>query len=291
MLKFYVETSRPKTLIASFAPIALIGAFHFKAMMENLFLFTFILLSSLVIQMLTNYFNDYYDFAQGQDTDLRLGPKRPFQRNDLSKKKMQKGILLLSCSYFGFTLPLIQRIGVYGIILSIVCYFLSIYYTKGNYSLSKLGISDIFSFVFFGPLATSITGYALECQWQLVDFLIGILPGSFSTILLIVNHLRDEKEDRINKKTTSVVRFGSEFGKRLIYFFVSLFLINFFLIFPLNFFSIVIFFISFLSAIKFIQLFRSSCKEDAYQHLLPIAAFHFMVQFLLHLFLICILNI
>jgi 1,4-dihydroxy-2-naphthoate octaprenyltransferase len=277
-IHYLVETARPKTLIASFAPILLIGAKYFTKVKEQPFLFFSLLISTVLIQILTNFYNDYFDLKQGLDTEERVGPKRPFQKGLLTTKEMRFSISILTIAYLGFVLPIILRIGLIGVALAFICYFLSVYYTKGSYSLTKLGVSDFFSFTFFGPIATGFSGFIFTQQFTMSDILLGCATGALSTTLLIVNHLRDEEEDRKNHKTTTVVRFGNHFGKSLIFFFMTMIKILPFILFQLT----VVSFIGMFSSIVFAQLFLIaffSCKtKEQYRDLMPKAALHFLLQ-------------
>ncbi len=281
LIQSYAETARPRTLIASFAPITLVGILHFEQMKIRFNLFLMILVGSILIQIITNFFNDFYDYIQGQDTVLRIGPKRPFQRGDLTKKEMKLGILFLSLIYFLAVIPICFHLKSIGIFFSCLSYFLSIYYTKGNYSLAKLGLSDLFAFSFFGPISTTITGYGLTGQFSYQDILIGIITGSLSTILLVINHLRDEKEDRETKKTTSVVRFGISFGKFLIYFFCLNIVISSCLIGQSDDLSLIVKSIILISVVIFLRAFRICQKDEDFKQFLPKAAQFFIVQFFL----------
>ena len=70
---------RIKTLIASIAPVILSSALSFKYDMFNFVIFFFILLSSIFIQIGTNFDNDVYDYLKGADNKDRLGPARAVQ--------------------------------------------------------------------------------------------------------------------------------------------------------------------------------------------------------------------
>ncbi len=277
-IKYYIETTRPKTLIASIAPILLIGAYHLNLIKNNFGLFLALLIATISIQILTNYFNDFFDLIQGNDTVIRKGPKRPFQRGDLKETEMKKGIIFFSILFLLSSIPIITRLGLFGLFFTLICYALSVFYTKGPYSLSKLGLSDIFSFLFFGPIATGISGYLLSSNLSINDFILGIFTGSLSTILLIINHLRDQEEDCLNKKTTTVVRFGPNFGKFLIYLFINLIRIVPFFLFKFDWISAFIYLIILITSNIFIKNFQKCTNQMDFANLLPKAAFHFLIQ-------------
>ena len=282
----YIETTRPKTWIAAFSPLLLISAKYFADIKSNLLILLSIFVSTLLVQILTNFFNDYFDLLQNQDTTLRTGPKRPFQRGDLSEAQMKRSLELLSGCYFLVSLPIVINLKFLGSFLVIISYFLSIYYTKGKYSISRLGISDVFSFCFFGPIATTITGYSLTGIFQLSDFLLGCATGALSTILLTINHLRDEKEDSITGKTTIIVRFGQLYGKILVILLILIIQVLPIFLFNLNSIQVFLYFISTLMNKIFYSEFLKCYTLKKFSNLLPKAALLFCIQTLLFFLMI-----
>ncbi len=285
-IRYFIETTRPKTLIASLAPICLSFSLNRSGLASQLPLVFSLLFSTLLIQILTNAFNDYYDLIQNNDTEMRIGPKRPFQRGDLSKQSMHSFLLVLTVYYIIALIPLLSKFPRLTLTFASISYLLAIFYTKGNYSLAKLGISDLFAFCFFGPIATMVSAYILTQSIQPIDFLIGCATGSLSTLLLIINHLRDEEEDKKTMKTTTVVRFGKPFAFRLIE--TLLFILS---LIPLFFIRVTpVFFLIWFSIIAFNILFYlqfSLCTHPVhYGKLLPKTARLFLIQSFLYLGLI-----
>ncbi len=71
--------ARPKTLFAGLCPVVIAsvlavkhGVFHWPAALASLAV-------ALLIQIATNFANDYFDFKKGADTETRLGPTRATQ--------------------------------------------------------------------------------------------------------------------------------------------------------------------------------------------------------------------
>jgi len=281
MFQAVIETCRPKTLIASIAPMSCIAALDFGFVKANLWLSIALMMAMILIQILTNWYNDYFDFHQGHDTSLRKGPIRPYQRGELTLSQMRLMLALFSFFYAVFLIPIYQVIPRITLFLGVLSYFLSIYYSKGNYSLSKLGLSDLFSFLFFGPVATTVSSYALTEKFSIPALMIGLMMGAYSTILLVVNHLRDFDEDRKHGKTTTVVRFGKRFGMQLV-----IALITFSAIAPWTFFSwtpvnISLMLLSFLISQVYLKNFLKAHIIAAYAPLLPQSALHFVIQTLI----------
>ena len=81
-------------------------------------------------------------------------------------------------------------------------------YTGGRFSLAYRGIADLFVLVFFGPVAVAGTYYVQALGWPVEIWLAGLGPGLLSVSILLVNNIRDVREDARAGKRTLVVRLG-----------------------------------------------------------------------------------
>ena len=92
----WVLASRPKTLVASIVPVAVGSALAYRDTGEfPSELFALALLFSVLIQIGTNFSNDYFDDLRGADGKRSLGPKRAVSSGLISGKTMLVVSLLL----------------------------------------------------------------------------------------------------------------------------------------------------------------------------------------------------
>src|SRR6056297_178377 len=75
----WVLAARPKTLPAAAAPVVMGTAMAFDAGAAHWPSAVCALLCAALIQVGTNYANDYFDFKKGTDTATRVGPTRATQ--------------------------------------------------------------------------------------------------------------------------------------------------------------------------------------------------------------------
>lgn len=68
-IKVWVEAARPKTLWAAVAPVLIGTAMAFADGKWDPLIAIVTLLSAMMIQVGTNFANDYYDYKKGADTD------------------------------------------------------------------------------------------------------------------------------------------------------------------------------------------------------------------------------
>lgn len=207
--KAYFLASRPKTWIASLSPVC-IGAVMAPTL--DLFLFTLTLLFSLLIQIGTNFANDYYDFIQGADSKLRNGPKRATQEGWIAPQAMQRAALIVFALALLIAIPLMIRAGLWSLGLALLCVAFGILYTGGPKPLGYLGLGEVLILFFFGPVATCGTYFLQTKTLDAPVILASLAPGLLSCSLLVANNLRDEKSDRAADKKTLIVLWGKTFG-------------------------------------------------------------------------------
>ncbi|MCF7806478.1 MAG: 1,4-dihydroxy-2-naphthoate octaprenyltransferase [Simkaniaceae bacterium] len=205
-------TARPRTLVASVAPVFIGSSFAVVNEMFSIMTFVCTFFAACFIQILTNFANDYFDIKNGADTPDRIGPIRGLHKNLISLGEMRFAMglcisLIALCSSY-----LIYRGGVPILILAIVSTLLAFFYTAGRFSLSYTGLADLVVLIFFGPIAT-VTSYWLQ-TFEISSAVIvsSLAPGCLATVLLAINNIRDVKQDTIANKKTLVVRFGIDFG-------------------------------------------------------------------------------
>ncbi len=212
-LKHWVLAARPKTLVAGISPVLIGASFAARAQPISYGDFALCLLFSVLIQIGTNWANDYFDFMKGADTATRKGPARAVQSGWIAPLAMRNGAF----SAFGLAilcaLPLLLRLGFAYLPLALLCPLLGTLYTGGKRPLGYMGLGDLLVFVFYGPVATCATALVLHSGFSKELFLASLAPGLLSSALLAVNNLRDWEEDRKCGKMTLVARFGPVFGK------------------------------------------------------------------------------
>lgn len=212
-LRAWILASRPRTLSAVVAPV-LIGA----ALAGRDGVFRFLpaaaaLLAGLLIQIGTNLANDYYDYVKGADTVDRLGGMRVTQAGLLAPRVVRGGMITV----FGLAVLvggyLVAVGGVPILVIGIASVISGIAYTGGPYPIGYVGLGDLFTFVFFGPVAVAGT-YLVQARTVTPGTLLaGVGVGALVTAILVVNNLRDIPTDRAAGKRTLAVRVGTTWTK------------------------------------------------------------------------------
>lgn len=204
---------RPRTLPAAAAPVVMGAAIAYGDGLFHLPAAVAALAGALLIQIGTNFANDYFDFVKGADTETRLGPERATATGLVTPAVMKRAFVITFLATLPIAVYLIARGGLPIALIGILSITAGILYTGGPRPLGYLGLGDLLVVVFFGPVAVAGTHYVQTLTFSPAATVAGLAPGLLSTSLLAVNNLRDVETDRSAGKATLAVRFGRGFAK------------------------------------------------------------------------------
>lgn len=236
-MKHWIEAARVRTLPLSVSGI-IVGSFYALSKPTDEILtptqvfkwsvFGLLLLTTIGLQVLSNFANDYGDGIKGTDNDDRVGPTRGIQSGNISPASMKIAIIITSIITFTFSVLLIYFAfkdtniwySLFFLILGIIAIGSAIRYTVGSSAYGYKGYGDIFVFVFFGLVSTygSYFMFSKNVDWLLV--LPATAIGFLSVGVLNLNNMRDEESDRKSNKNTIVVKKGGVWAKKYHFFLV-----------------------------------------------------------------------
>lgn len=227
-MKHWVEAARLRTLPLSVSGI-IVGSFY--AMSQAYFnwkIVLFALLTTLGLQILSNFANDYGDGVKGTDNEDRVGPKRAIQSGSISPKQMKKAIAFTSFITLLFAILLIyfafkESYLLYSLlflVLGVLAIASAIRYTVGKGAYGYKGYGDLFVFIFFGLVSTFGVYFMFSKTLDLLLLLPATSIGFLSVGVLNLNNMRDEESDRKSGKNTLVVKNGGAWAKKYHYFLV-----------------------------------------------------------------------
>lgn len=207
-MRVWVEAARPRTLAAAVAPVLVgtaLAAQHgrFDAGAASL-----CLAFALLVQIGTNFANDYYDFIRGADTAARVGPRRAVAAGLVAPATMRRAMIAVFVAAFGAGLGLLAWGGPWLLVIGIASIACGILYTGGPWPLAYVGLGDVFVFLFFGLVAVGGTYFVQAGTLALDALLAGAGVGALAANILVVNNYRDMETDAVAGKRTLVVRLG-----------------------------------------------------------------------------------
>lgn len=229
-MKHWIEAARLRTLPLSVSGIIVGSVYALSNPTDNIYtptevfnwtIFGFAMLTTLGLQVLSNFANDYGDGVKGTDNADRVGPQRAIQSGVITPQAMKKAIIITSILTLLSAILLIYfAFGKSNFIYSIVFLLLgvaaiasAIRYTVGNSAYGYKGFGDVFVFVFFGLVSTLGVNFLYAKQIDPLLILPAAAIGLLSVGVLNLNNMRDEASDRKSGKNTIVVQIGGKKAK------------------------------------------------------------------------------
>jgi 1,4-dihydroxy-2-naphthoate octaprenyltransferase len=221
-MKQWIEAARVRTLPLSISGI-LVGSFF--AMSQSRFNWKIVILAlttTVGLQVLSNFANDYGDGVKGTDNEDRVGPQRAIQSGAITPGAMRYAIFVTAFLTLVSAILLIYKaFGVENFLYSLIFFVLGILaiasairYTVGKNPYGYRGLGDIFVFVFFGWVSTVGISFMISKELDPVLFLPATAIGFLSVAVLNLNNMRDESSDRKVGKNTLIVKNGVAWGKK-----------------------------------------------------------------------------
>ncbi|MFE3872445.1 1,4-dihydroxy-2-naphthoate octaprenyltransferase [Flavobacterium sp. ZS1P70] len=236
-MKHWIQAARLRTLPLSVSGIIVGSMYALANPTDNVLtptevfnwrIFGFAILTTLGLQILSNFANDYGDGMKGTDNEDRIGPKRAIQSGVISPAAMKRAIIITSLLtllsailliYYAFADTNIWY-SLFFLALGLLSIVSAIRYTVGNTAYGYRGYGDLFVFVFFGLVSTLGVNFLYSKQLDFVLLLPAIAIGLLSVGVLNLNNMRDEASDRKSNKNTIVVKVGGSKAKKYHYFLV-----------------------------------------------------------------------
>ncbi|AWB27488.1 1,4-dihydroxy-2-naphthoate polyprenyltransferase [Halococcoides cellulosivorans] len=223
----WLMAARPQTLPAGAAPVVVGWA---VAVVEGVVAIgpaIAALVGALLIQIGTNFANDYFDARHGVDDPDREGFTRVTAGGLIEPRQVATAMAITYALAVVVGLYLVFVGGVPIVLVGLSGIAAGILYTGGPYPYGYYGLGDVFVFLYFGVFAVVGTYYVQAAAIAGAQFPIAPPPGSISTLaivaslpmaalataILVVNNVRDRADDRAAGKITLAVRLGDDWAR------------------------------------------------------------------------------
>lgn len=216
--KSWIKAARLRTLPLALSGILMGSALAAFFQVFDIVVFLLAVVTATLIQVFSNFANDYGDFQKGTDNHQRLGPTRTMQGGEITVSEMKTGMIAVGGLSFVLGILLVFLgtwhhsplaffvfIGL-GILSLLAAYF----YTAGKRSYGYVGLGDLSVFLFFGLLPVIGVFYLLANKIESAIVLPAISIGTFSTGVLNLNNMRDVENDKESGKITLAVKLGQK---------------------------------------------------------------------------------
>ena len=219
-MKNWIQAARLRTLPLSVSGIIVGSSYAYYQGFSDWRILVLALLTTLGLQVLSNYANDYGDGVKGTDAN-RIGEKRLVAAGIITAEQMKMAVIITSILTFIIALLLIYvAFGKENFALSLIFILLgigsigaAIKYTVGKSAYGYSGFGDVFVFIFFGLVSVVGSNFLFThfIDWKL--FLPATAIGLLSVAVLNLNNMRDIENDKIAGKNTLVVKMGLKWAK------------------------------------------------------------------------------
>jgi len=220
-MKHWIQAARLRTLPLSVSGIIVGSAYAHYQGYSDWRIVVLALLTTLGLQVLSNYANDYGDGVKGTDAN-RIGEKRLVAAGVITAEQMKKAVIITAVLTFIIALLLIYvafgkdnfALSLIFILLGIGSIGAAIKYTVGKSAYGYSGFGDLFVFIFFGLVSVIGSNFLFThfIDWKL--FLPATAIGLLSVAVLNLNNMRDIENDKIAGKNTLVVKMGLKWAKK-----------------------------------------------------------------------------
>ena len=216
----WVEAARPRTLPLAVASIMLGNMLAYSKGTFDWIIAILAILTTVALQVLSNFANDFGDSMNGVDNQDRKVALRAVQTGKINREEMKKvvvltatlsflmGVGLLDYSLKGATWDIWMKF----LGLGVACIAAAIAYTVGKKPYGYMGLGDLSVFIFFGLVGT-LGSYFLQTKtlpWHISLPAAGC--GLLSVAVLNLNNLRDLENDKRTGKYSIPVRIGKSLG-------------------------------------------------------------------------------
>jgi 1,4-dihydroxy-2-naphthoate octaprenyltransferase len=200
--------ARPRTLPAAVAPVLVGTALAWRNGVVDPAAAGLCLGFALLVQIGTNFANDYYDYIHGADTAARVGPTRAVAAGLIAPQVMRTAMWIVFATAFVCGMGLLAWGGPWLLVIGVASIACGVAYTGGPWPLGYHGLGDVFVFLFFGLVAVGATYFVQAGSLTVDAFVAGVAIGALAANILVVNNYRDVETDAVAGKRTLVVRFG-----------------------------------------------------------------------------------
>ena len=227
--EYWIKAARLRTLPLAFSCVLLSASLvliNQGNLSIKLLLLT--LTTTLLLQILSNFANDYGDAIKNADKN-RIGEQRMVQSGKISRYQMKIAIVIFSILSLIIGVYLVFNVfqdEIFKILifigLGVSAIIAAIKYTVGKSAYGYKAFGDLSVFIFFGLVGVIGSYYLFTKNFHWITVPGALFTGLMSCGVLNLNNMRDYENDKKNNKVTLVVKMGINKSKK--YHFLLLFI-------------------------------------------------------------------
>ncbi len=212
-VQVWYRASRPFTLSAALAPV-LVGSFlAFRDGTFSLWLFSLVLLGSVLVQAAANLVDEYSDHARPEGNQKLLAPYKVIALGLLSSTAVKRGAIVYFATATAIGLYLTAVSGWPILALCLGSAAAAYFYSAVPRPLGTIGLGQPLVFIFMGPVMVLGAYYVQTSAFTLEALWLSLPVACTVTAILAANDIRDLEEDRAAKKATIGTWLGRGFAR------------------------------------------------------------------------------
>lgn len=278
-MKKWIAAARLRTLPLAVGGMVMAGSIAGLDRVFDWTIFWLALATAVLLQILSNFANDYGDFKKGTDVDLRTD--RALASGAIEPKSMYR--VIVATGVLTFIIGLILLFESFGdlnltfmimLVLGLLALAAAVKYTMGKNPYGYSGKGDLMVFIFFGIVLVFGSRFLYNPAFDeslLMSLFPAIAYGCLSVGVLNVNNIRDIETDKEAGKITIAVKFGREKAVRyqLLLYIISILALIAFLGLNEYYFGLALMLVpTFLLLVHFNKLRKKPSSREAYNKLL-----------------------
>lgn len=208
--RIWWQLTRPHTLTAAFAPVFLgtMIALTYGNGPLNFMLFLAMLIASLLLQIATNMFNEYYDFKRGLDTEKSIGIGGAIVRNGVKPKTVLNIAFILYGISVLIGIYICMQTSWWLAIVGLLSMAIGYYYTGGPYPIAYTPFGEVVSGVVMGMFLILIAFY-IQTGIVTSDAVLLSIPSTLLVAAIMMsNNIRDLEGDKKSGRKTLAILVG-----------------------------------------------------------------------------------
>lgn len=206
--KVWWNLLRPHTLTASFVPVAIGTALALPISSFHLFLFLAMLFASMLIQIATNMFNEYFDYKNGLDTEASIGIGGTIVRDGIAPATILTLSQYTLTGAFLLGIYICQQSSWWLLPIGLCCGAVGYFYSGGPYPISSTPLGEVISGACMGVIIIGISFFlqtgTVTSECVLISIPTSILIGA----ILMANNIRDLDGDKQHGRKTLAILLG-----------------------------------------------------------------------------------
>lgn len=196
---------RPHTLTASFVPVAIGTVLALPSQQFRLDLFLIMLVSSTLIQVGTNTFNEYYDYKRGLDHEHSVGIGGAIVRYGVAPAKILAAAQYTTAAAILLGLYLCHESSWWLFPIGLCCAAIGYLYSGGPFPISATPFGELVSGTCMGLIIIAISFFLQTGTVTATVILASISTAVLIGAILMSNNLRDLEDDKKHGRKTLAI--------------------------------------------------------------------------------------